>query len=54
MSSNDRKSQEKLSETVDLMRREAGNVEGKTEVSGRTGRVSTVSRKPSIPKGDKR
>ena len=53
MSSNSRKSQEEISKTADLMRREAGNEKGETKI-GKSGRVVTIERNPSIPLKDKK
>ncbi|MDA8150675.1 MAG: hypothetical protein M0041_06085 [Nitrospiraceae bacterium] len=52
MSSNSRKSQEEISKTADLMRREAGNEKGETKI-GKSGRVVTIERNPSVPSKDK-
>lgn len=54
MKSEDRESQESIAKNTDLMRRKAGNTAGSTQVSERTGRVSTTERNPSVPKGGKR
>lgn len=53
MSSEDATSQKKISETVNLMRKEAGNEAGKTKI-GKSGRVVTIERNPSIPLKDKK
>ena len=48
MSSEDATSQKKISETVSLMRKEAKNEKGETKV-GKSGRVVTIERNPSVP-----
>ena len=53
-SSEDKESQESIARNADLMRKKAGNTAGVTEVSPKTGRVSTTSRNPSVPSKDRK
>ncbi len=54
MSAEDRESQENIAKNSDLMRRKAKLEEGTTKVSEKTGRVTVISRNPSIPARDKK